>query len=292
MGGRERVAGALIALLVAGASHASTFPDPVVIYREASGHFLAGTAGVGVGEVAPGVEANVHRERFSTNDCHRELRFILDYSPENASADTPVAAISFPFIFEATVYDNDTDEPLPNGSFEWIHPGTRVHVLDAARDLRVDLLMTRGANVDWTFRIAGWIAQAAECRWQGLLFVNEVETNPVGQDAGFEWVEVTNIGFQSADLTGWRLRALHGDPALYSFPAGTTIPIGGRLVVQFPAQFLDNADEIVVLESPRGWEVDRTPPLSDDANDGFTWQRTPDGADAWIFKPGTKNAVN
>jgi hypothetical protein len=63
-------------------------------------------------------------------------------------------------------------------------------------------------------------------------------------------------------------------------------------VVTFPAQALDNDDEVVRLVAPGGWVVDETPPRSDAANDARTWQRSPEATDAWTFATGTPNGPN
>lgn len=129
------------------------------------------------------------------------------------------------------------------------------------------------------------------------IVVNEVESNPAGSDAGHEWVELYNPSDENADLGGWSVAALHGDGHSYTIPSGASIAAHGYYVVNFTAQFLDNSGEVVVLYSASHSEVDRTPVLNDTANDGYTWQRVPNGTDTgssadWLFRSGTRGDLN
>ena len=47
----------------------------------------------------------------------------------------------------------------------------------------------------------------------------------------YDWIELYNSGSQSADLTGWGLSDKATKPYRFTFPAGTSIAPGGRLVV-------------------------------------------------------------
>jgi len=57
--------------------------------------------------------------------------------------------------------------------------------------------------------------------------INEIHYNPPDNTVRQEFIEIHNPGLQVVDLTGWRLSAAVD----YLFPAGTTIPPGGYLVV-------------------------------------------------------------
>jgi len=118
--------------------------------------------------------------------------------------------------------------------------------------------------------------------------INEVEANPSGADAGNEWVELFNPLSEDVDIGGWMIVTTHGRIESFTFTSGTTIPGGGHLVVQFPSQFIDNGDEVLILRNDLGNEVDRTPILDDSQNDNRTWQRKVDGFDNdqdddWVF---------
>jgi len=67
-----------------------------------------------------------------------------------------------------------------------------------------------------------------------LLHINEVESN--GGTPG-DWFELINTGTVPADLSGWKMKDNDDTHAFYIFPAGTSIPAGGYLVVE-EAQFV------------------------------------------------------
>ena len=61
-------------------------------------------------------------------------------------------------------------------------------------------------------------------------------------------------------------------------------------MIQFPSQFIDNEDDVLILRNDLGNEVDRTPVLDDSQNDNRTWQRKVEGLDHdqdddWVFLP-------
>ena len=56
---------------------------------------------------------------------------------------------------------------------------------------------------------------------------NEIMYNPGGADEALEWIELHNQLAVDMDFSGWRLR----DGINFDFPAGTTIPGDGYLVM-------------------------------------------------------------
>ena len=159
-------------------------------------------------------------------------------------------------------------------------------------DRRVALL---GVVLVAAFSLAGSAAV------EGFLQVtiNEVELNPVGRDAGKEWVELLNISDEDIDLAGWMLTYNYRSDGLIMI-AETELLLrpGERHIFTYPELMLRNDDNTVIeLLSPDGIVVDRTPTMNDEAGDGQTWQRYPDGGDPlfldfWIMGDGTKNAPN
>lgn len=128
-----------------------------------------------------------------------------------------------------------------------------------------------------------------------MVRINEVEANPDGGDAGNEWLELHNEEFSEVDVSGWVVRALHGEQKILLLPQGATIPADGFLQVNFTeGQFLDNVNETVVLTNLWDVEVDRTAVLNDTANDPRTnqWVELPDVSYGWDFKTGTPGAQN
>lgn len=131
----------------------------------------------------------------------------------------------------------------------------------------------------------------------GHMVINEIESNPPGTDAGYEWVELYNPTGAAVDVSGWKLQTTAGAIETYIIPNGIVIPAGVFVVITFPSQFLDNEQESVVLFDQSNTEIDRTPFLSDADNDLRTWQRIPNGvntdiASDWQFLIGTKGWPN
>jgi hypothetical protein len=113
-------------------------------------------------------------------------------------------------------------------------------------------------------------------------------------DAYDEWIELYNLGPETADLTGWQLDDVaNGGSAPYTFPAGTTLAAGGFLVRyrSTTGVALNNDADTVRLLAPDGSEVD----LFAYANPQPDWSysRTVDGigdwTDAYPPSPGQPN---
>ncbi|HMV70258.1 MAG TPA: lamin tail domain-containing protein, partial [Myxococcota bacterium] len=56
------------------------------------------------------------------------------------------------------------------------------------------------------------------------VLINELFPNPSGVDDGWEWVELHNFGFQTLDLSGWRVEA-----GTTTFDTVGVLPVGARL---------------------------------------------------------------
>lgn len=130
-------------------------------------------------------------------------------------------------------------------------------------------------------------AKAADLALDNVV-INELEQNPPGNDTGHEWVELFNPTDVTVDLTGWTLRATHGNQATIGIPTGTLLEPKAFGVFSGTGQVLDNEDEVVVLIDAIGREVDRTPALSDTENMESKGTlrcnaRVPDG-DVWEFQ--------
>lgn len=128
--------------------------------------------------------------------------------------------------------------------------------------------------------------------------VNEFESNPKGDDAGKEWVELYNPLEEPRCLDGWRLETVHGGQKEMAISG--TIPANGLMVFTFPEVSIDNGipddpfndGDAVVLINAEGGTVDMTPMRRDSANDERTWQRTWDGGPNWVFAVGGKGLSN
>ena len=128
--------------------------------------------------------------------------------------------------------------------------------------------------------------------------INEFESNPTGEDADREWVELYNPFDAPRCVDGWSLTTLHGESVTLSL-AGT-VPANGLLVFTFPGVALDNGapgdpfndGDSLILQDPSGATVDSTPILSDSYNDDRTWQRNWDGGPKWVFEQSSRGGSN
>ena len=126
---------------------------------------------------------------------------------------------------------------------------------------------------------------------KGVL-INEFELNPAGDDKDNEWVEIINATRSRVDLEGYTIHAGSNLTGKVYKITNTQLMPGQREVFYLPGQFLNNANEYIVLKSPDGKIVDTTPTKSDSSNDGRTWQRAADAAMDWAFAEGTPGAGN
>ena len=131
----------------------------------------------------------------------------------------------------------------------------------------------------------------------GPVVINEVELNPYGTDAGYEWVELYNPINQSVDIGGWMLETTHGETVTLMIEYGTVIEPGEFQVYSHNVQWLDNEGESVLLMDESYSVVDETPLLTDTENDIGAWARYPDGYDTddafdWVFQASTQGSPN
>lgn len=131
------------------------------------------------------------------------------------------------------------------------------------------------------------------------IVLNEVELNPPGRDAGKEWIEILNVSDETIDLAGWTLTCTYRSIGALPISEGAlALGPGERYVFTYPSLMLRNAEETVIeLRDPSGQVIDATSPFRDEANDGRTWQRYPDGGDPlypglWLFGDSTKGRPN
>ncbi|MEM2896811.1 MAG: lamin tail domain-containing protein [Candidatus Bathyarchaeia archaeon] len=125
--------------------------------------------------------------------------------------------------------------------------------------------------------------------------INEIELNPPSSDVDKEWLELYNPTASSIDLTGWKIYTSVG--RVFKIPDYTIIPSNSYIVVSFKLVFLNNLNEYVILKDSTGTIIDRSPTLSDTANNDITWQRYPNSKDTdssadWEFRAMTRGSNN
>ena len=118
---------------------------------------------------------------------------------------------------------------------------------------------------------------------QAQVVLHELMYHPASGNADDEYIELRNLGFTSAVLDGWSFEGVQ-----YTFPANSTLPAGGYLVLaadalQFEATYgfapfgeyalaLDDGGERLAL-------LDAGLQVADEVvyDDGGVWAVTPDG---------------
>jgi hypothetical protein len=123
----------------------------------------------------------------------------------------------------------------------------------------------------------------------GSTVINGFDLNPVGKDAGNEWIVLYNSSEVELDISSWVLETTHGETVTVRIPQGTIMPSKGYWTYIHSRQWLDNEDESIILKNAEGIEVDRTLVASDTDDDDHYWTRYPDGLDTnsdtdWRFK--------
>jgi len=109
--------------------------------------------------------------------------------------------------------------------------------------------------------------------------INEVELNPLGGDAGNEWVELYSES--EVNLNDYKFINNDGDEVFLNES------FSGYYVYTFNKQWLDNSDEKVFLYKNETL-VDETDLLEDSGNNGSSWSYCGE----WVFIEGTKEQEN
>ncbi|MDR1404497.1 MAG: lamin tail domain-containing protein [Candidatus Methanoplasma sp.] len=131
------------------------------------------------------------------------------------------------------------------------------------------------------------------------ILINEFELNPAGEDKDREWVELYNATKSTVDLSGYTIIAGSNPKTKVYTVTDLTLSPGQKEIVFLPGSFLNNSGssllssgEQIILRSPDGSEVDKTPAKKDSKNDSQTWQRIADGALEWTMAEGTPGTGN
>ena len=109
--------------------------------------------------------------------------------------------------------------------------------------------------------------------------INEVESNPAGNDAGQEWIEFYSK--QEVNLSEYKITNNDGQEMQ------TNAAFSGYYVLNLEKQWLDNSNEKVILMKD-GKIIDETLVFSDSTNNGNTWNF----CTSWILIGATKGAEN
>ena len=139
----------------------------------------------------------------------------------------------------------------------------------------------------------------------GEITINEVCTKntvyPANDGGLYDWIEIYNNSGNNADLSGWGLTDKADTPFRFTFPQGTSVAAGGRLIVfcdgtaaannNSIAPFgLSASGETLTLTNANGTTADtvEVPPLAKDTSYG----RFPEGSGEFYVMNSTPNAPN
>ena len=112
------------------------------------------------------------------------------------------------------------------------------------------------------------------------VYILGLDQNPPGRDAGREWVAICNSGEREIKLEGWSLWTNYGRRGKEIYLHEVSIPPRGIRFFFHSRRWLKNEKMILILRDERGFEIDRSPELTDEKNDNRFWMRTNEG---WIF---------
>ena len=141
--------------------------------------------------------------------------------------------------------------------------------------------------------IAGLSAPAYAQTITDHVVINEVDTNPPGDDSQFisEWVELYNPTNDDVDLSGWQISSSF-IKKIYTIPDGTIISSGNFLTFVNEKNWFTDAAESIELTNNAGILIDQTREIYDNDDDLKSWQRTYDGYSDWKFVSGTAGSSN
>ena len=124
--------------------------------------------------------------------------------------------------------------------------------------------------------------------------INEVDTNPSGDDSKFisEWVELYNPTDDDVDLSGWSIASTTIFKKTLTIPDGTIISSGDFLIFNHETIWFTDTAELIELTNRDGILIDKTREVFDLENDSKSWQRTYDGFSDWKFTSATAGNSN
>ena len=144
--------------------------------------------------------------------------------------------------------------------------------------------------------IAGAISPAYAQTLSEHIVINEVDTNPPGNDSATvsEWAELYNPTDSDVDLSGWEIGSTTVLKKTLTIPDGTIILPGKFLTFTYESIWFTDSSESVELRDTDGTLVDKTPDITDLNNDFSSWQRIYDGYDSadWKFVTSTAGSSN
>ncbi|MBT3762244.1 MAG: lamin tail domain-containing protein [Candidatus Nitrosopelagicus sp.] len=142
--------------------------------------------------------------------------------------------------------------------------------------------------------IAGVTSPAYAQSITNHVVINEVDTNPAGDDSKFisEWVELYNPTNLDVDLSDWEIASTTVLKKTFTIPDGTIISSGDFLTFVYEKVWFTDTAESVELKNQNGILIDKTREVFDLENDSTSWQRIYDGFSDWKFESATAGGSN
>ncbi len=129
--------------------------------------------------------------------------------------------------------------------------------------------------------------------------INEIDINPPGNDSHSvsEWVELYNPTDTAVDIGGWSIASTTVLKQTMIIPQGTIIEPDSFLTYSYKSVWFTDVSELVELRDADGVVIDKTPTITDIANDFTSWQRMYDGFDTdsdndWKFEQSNAGSTN
>ena len=149
------------------------------------------------------------------------------------------------------------------------------------------------------FLLGGLLVPASAQTASDHIVINEVDTNPPGDDASSvsEWVELYNPTSTDVDLGGWKIASTTVLKKTMTIPDNTIIKPGQFLTYSYQSVWFTDSGESVELRDETGSVIDKTPMISDTQNNFMSWQRIYDGygsedSNDWKFVTSTAGSSN
>ena len=142
--------------------------------------------------------------------------------------------------------------------------------------------------------IAGMLSPAYAQTISNNVVINEVDTNPNGDDSAgpFEWIEIYNPTNSDVDLSGWQIASTTVLKKTFTISDGTIISPGEFLTFTYQKIWFTDSNESVELRNIDGIIIDKTPSVTDLQNNFLSWQRIYDGYSDWEFALATAGGSN
>jgi hypothetical protein len=142
--------------------------------------------------------------------------------------------------------------------------------------------------------IAGMLSPAYAQTISNNVVINEVDTNPYGDDSAgpFEWIEIYNPTNSDVDLSGWQIASTTVLKKTSTISDGTIISPGEFLIFTYQKVWFTDSNESVELRNIDGIIIDKTPSVTDLQNNFLSWQRIYDGYSDWEFALATAGGSN